>query len=242
MRAICPDKCFKRQFVCYSKGMMRHAALICILALTGSPALAGERPAPGIWTNTEDVYFAEEEGRATPEPVVLELRDGGEWRKLDAFGTPLGEWSTREIDGLSRGVSGVWSVRGSALRRARPFVCWVSIRKFADKADGGADWTFANNLPVFDQGGRIAVPGEGLAPAVTLRMRNVTWARGSRNKPSLVIYLHRDDPERAESYSWASPDATLIGINLRWVQASCSPAEDGARDGTDAGTDDKDSS
>ncbi len=69
------------------------------------------------------------------------------------------------------------------------------------------------------------MPGNGEAPDMTLRMRNVTWARGSRNTPSLVIYLHRDDPDRAETYSWASPDATLVGINARWAQASCSPKD-----------------
>ena len=27
---------------------------------------------------------------------------------------------------------------------------------------------------------------------------------------------------RAPGYAWASPDASRIGINLRWVQGSCS--------------------
>ncbi|MFN3865002.1 MAG: hypothetical protein ACK4RT_12055, partial [Erythrobacter sp.] len=70
------------------------------------------------------------------------------------------------------------------------------------------------------------IPGHGEAPDLSIRLRNVTWAKGSRNKPSLVLYVHKDDPERAESYSWASPDASLVGINLRWVQASCSRTGD----------------
>jgi hypothetical protein len=52
-------------------------------------------------------------------------------------------------------------------------------------------------------------------------MRNVVWAQGP-NRPSVVLYVHTpDDPDRAAAYSWADPDAKRIGINLRWMQASC---------------------
>jgi len=203
-----------------------RSSLIALAALAMAlPLAAQERPEEGIWTNTEDAYFAEEEGRATPDWVALEVDGDGRWRRIDAFGEPLGEWSEDAIEGLSRRGEDGWQVHGSELRRARPFSCWVSVRKFAGKPDGSEDWTFASGLETFDQGGRIRVPGDALAPDVTIRLRNVTWARGSRNKPSLVIYAHKDDPVRAESYSWTSPDASLIGLNLRWVQASCSPKE-----------------
>ena len=197
-------------------------------SLIAAPVAAGadDRLAPGIWTNTEDAYFAEEEGRARPEPVLIEIGDDGRWRAIDAFGAPQGEWQAGMIPGLSvrEGGSG-WQIAGSEIRRARPFTCWVSVRKFAAKPDGTPDWTFASGLASFDQGGRVAIPGDGAAPDVSIRLRNVTWARGSRNKPSLVLYVHKDDPERAESYSWASPDASLVGINLRWMQGSCSAAD-----------------
>ncbi|ANU06356.1 hypothetical protein [Paraurantiacibacter namhicola] len=211
--------------------LARPAALALMLAgaaATGAvPAAAQDSLPPGIWTNTEDQYFAEEEGREKPEWFALEVAQDGRWRSVDAFGEPSGdaggEWQEGPVPAVTARDGGGWQWRGSELRRARPFSCWISVRKFAGKPDGSADWTFAANLPVYDQGGRIFMDGAGIAPDVTLRMRNVTWARGSRNKPSLVIYMHRDDPDRAESYSWTSPDATLVGINLRWVQASCSP-------------------
>ncbi|MEE4154805.1 MAG: hypothetical protein V2I27_11650 [Erythrobacter sp.] len=187
-----------------------------------NPVLAAGNPPPGIWTNTEDAYFAQEEGRAQPEEIMIEVVADGRWRRIDAFGKPQGDWSDAEIEGLARreGGSG-WEIGGSELRRARAFSCWVSARKAADKPDGSADWTFAGGLATFDQGGRVFVDGRGEAPDVTFRLRNVTWAAGSRNSPSLVLYVHREDAERAESYSWASPDTDLIGINLRWVQGSC---------------------
>lgn len=194
------------------------------LALALSPPLlAQEVPEHGIWTNTEDAYFAEEEGRDIPEWISIEVSADKRWRRMDPFGHPLEEWQTGPIAGLAYSAENGWSLDGSELRKARVFSCWVSVRKFADKPDGSADWSFTRGLSTHDQGGRIAVSGNGEAPDVLIRLRNVTWAKGSSNKPSLVLYVHRNDPERAESYGWASPDASLIGINLRWVQASCSP-------------------
>lgn len=219
--------------------MLKPARILAAATLlTAAPALAQTPLPPGIWTNTEDVYFAEEEGRERSSEVMLEVAEDGRWRAIDAFGEAQGEWSDAPIAGLARrdGGSG-WQVSGSEIRKARRFSCWVSVRKFAGKPDGSADWSFTRGLASFDQGGRVFVPGNGEAPDVTFRLRNVTWPAGSRNRPSLVLYVHKDDPVRAESYSWASPDADLIGINLRWVQGSCGLAETGASAGTDAGLD-----
>ncbi|MFM7377541.1 MAG: hypothetical protein ACKO1O_05335 [Erythrobacter sp.] len=201
---------------------------LCVTLAAGPlPLAAQDRLPAGIWTNTEDAYFAEEEGRTRPEPLLIEVAADGRWRTIDPYAAPLGDWRSDPIPGLARreGGSG-WQVGGSEIRRARPFTCWVSVRKFAAKPDGSPDWTYAGNLATFDQGGRVLVPGKGEAPDLAIRLRNVTWAKGSRNKPSLVLYVHKDDPERAESYSWASPDASLVGINLRWMQGSCTRTGD----------------
>ena len=200
--------------------------LAAALAMGSVPAIANETLPTGIWTNTEDVYFAAEEDREQAEWVGIEVNEDGQWRLIDAFGEPSTDWSSDPITDLSAREEGGWQIGESELRRARPMSCWVSVRKFADKPDGNADWTFARGLQIFDQGGRVLVEGNGEAPDVTIRVRNVTWARSSRNKPSLVLYIHKQDPVRAESYSWASPDASLIGVNLRWVQASCSRVEE----------------
>ncbi|WP_336986720.1 hypothetical protein [Altererythrobacter aquiaggeris] len=190
--------------------------------------LSAQEPAslpPGIWTNTEDEYFAEEEGREKPEWIGLEIADDGRWRRVDALREAQGDWQESPVPEVSLRAGGGWNWRESEIRQAREWFCWVSVRKFAGKPDGSDDWTFQRNLANFDQGGRIFMPGNGEAPDVSIRLRDVTWAKGSRNKPSLVLYVHKDDPVRAESYSWAAPEATMIGINLRWVQASCSRTE-----------------
>lgn len=205
-----------------------HVSLAAIALASAAPAVAQESLPPGIWTNTEDSYFAEEEGRERRADIAIEVATDGRWRFIDAFGKAQGDWNSGPITGLSRREGGPgWQIEGSELRKARHFSCWVSARKFAAKPDGSADWTFTRGLETHDQGGRVFVPGNGEAPDVTFRLRNVTWAKGSRNRPSFVLYVHKADPVRAESYSWASPDAELIGINLRWVQGSCGLVEDG---------------
>jgi len=202
---------------------MLNAPLAIAALVLSAPAFAQSQLSPGIWSNTEDVYFAEAEGREKSANAMLEVSADGQWRRIDAFGEPQSEWSRDPVPGLAKREDGSgWQVGASEIRKARAFSCWVSTKKFADKEDGSAAWTFTRGLKTFDQGGRVFVPGNGEAPDVTFRLRNVTWAKGSRNRPSFVLYVHKDDPVRAESYSWASPDADLVGINLRWVQGSCS--------------------
>ena len=54
------------------------------------------------------------------------------------------------------------------------------------------------------------------------RMRTVYWPQPSTSRPSKVLYIHTaEDPERAVSYSWANIDASRVGVNLRWIQVSC---------------------
>lgn len=110
------------------------------------------------------------------------------------------------------------------LRRARAVSCWVAIRKDQPKQDGSEDWFFDNNVRIHDQGGRALVGGgETGTQQVMIRLRNVTWGKGSTNAPVLALYIHKaDNWDHAESYSWAAPDSARVGINLRWVQTGCS--------------------
>lgn len=192
---------------------------------------------PGIYTNEEQVYFEREAGR-TPPPwtgVRIEWRpDRSVAHPIDEFGTVIGPEvqvppyydqgptiAGSMIVGFTLPV-GYATIR---LNRARPFTCWVSVRRHADRANGEADWSFDRGLAIHDQGGRVLVQPDG-APPVIIRMRNVRWPPPSTNRPSLVLYVHRPEtPDVAESYSWADPDARMVGINLRWMQASCTRTE-----------------
>jgi hypothetical protein len=112
--------------------------------------------------------------------------------------------------------------RGLALLRARPWRCWAAVPKRAAKADGSADWWFKAGMPIHDRGGRLVVETDEPEPQrYVLRMRNVIFPEPP-NQPSLVLYVHAEDPVRALSYGWADPEARRLGINLRRIQASCS--------------------
>jgi len=103
-------------------------------------------------------------------------------------------------------------------RKARRFECWMT----AMQRDG--EWTFRRGLEIYDQGGTVWLETEEEAPQqVGIKMRNVRWPYGN-NRPSLVLYAYRPDEDRAVSYAWADPSAQRIGINLRWMQASCTLA------------------
>ena len=103
-------------------------------------------------------------------------------------------------------------------RKARRFECWMT----AMQRDG--EWTFRRGLEIYDQGGMVWLETEEEAPQqVGIKMRNVRWPYGN-NRPSLVLYAYRPDEDRAVSYAWADPSAQRIGINLRWMQASCTLA------------------
>jgi len=102
--------------------------------------------------------------------------------------------------------------------KARHFKCWVSPRK------KNGEYAFYNDIYLHDQGGRAWVEGPD-HERVGLKMRNVVWPMGN-NRPSFVLYAYQgDDEEKAVSYTWTSPDEPRIGINLRWMQASCTEGD-----------------
>jgi hypothetical protein len=192
-----------------------------MLALLLAAALA-----PGIYTNEDDHYFARERNDlAIPAWTGVEVAADGRWRRVDWHGKALTDWSAGDPPGLVQSDARISlnSTTGqpTTVRKGETFTCWISTLKAAKKPDGKEDWTFAANLVTHDAGGRVVSAVEG-APAVELRLRNVVWPPPATNRPSLVLYVHTpDQPNRAASYSWADPAAKLIGINLRWVQGSC---------------------
>lgn len=103
------------------------------------------------------------------------------------------------------------------LRRAREWSCWMAVPR-----EGKPDsWFSAFNLKLSDQGGEVWVKTDDPVPReIGYRLRQVQWPAGT-NQDALTLYVLKRG-ERAPGYAWASPDASRIGINLRWVQGSCS--------------------
>lgn len=110
------------------------------------------------------------------------------------------------------------------LRRARPFECWTAILRGASHGDSGQgmnDWDFRRGVKIHDQGGEAELMTDEDEPRrVRLKLRNVDWPYGT-NRSSLTLYVMEGDSDRAVSYAWNEADAERIGINLRWIQASC---------------------
>ena len=190
--------------------------------------LAAVPPSPPLlsstYTNEEEVYFDGEAKQKAAPWIGLKSDERGRLTYIDKFDRPITSLTIRSIDVAddNRVRLTLPDGRVTELRRARPVTCWGSVPKTKKRADGSEDWYFATGLKLHDQGGRVLFGGGDTgAPSVVLRMRNVVWPSGP-NKPSLVLYVHKPEtPDRAESYSWADPEAKRIGINLRWMQASC---------------------
>jgi hypothetical protein len=113
------------------------------------------------------------------------------------------------------------------LKRVRAFECWVAVLRGARHGDSGEglnDWLFIRNVLLHDQGGEAVVrTDETPARTLRLKLRRVEWPTGT-NRPSLTLYVHEGDAARAASYAWGEVDAERLGINLRWMQASCTHA------------------
>ncbi|MEL6691809.1 MAG: hypothetical protein AAFQ12_02090 [Pseudomonadota bacterium] len=147
----------------------------------------------------------------------------------DLFPRPDAEGALSVTMSLSEADYWVTAQRGDSsiearLRRARPFECWTAILRGASHGDSGEgmrDWDFRRGVKLHDQGGEAELVTDEETPRrVRLRLRNVDWPYGI-NRPSLTLYIMEGDSDRAVSYAWNEGNAERIGINLRWLQASC---------------------
>ena len=168
----------------------------------------------------------------------------------DADGTPLCPvWWTRDAaqfsatsdtecaegmdspDALALGEQQFWwTPRGASdaavkLHRARQFTCYADI----PGVGGGRDipYTRYDNLSLHDQGAEtwfVDKDGRNLG----LRLFNVDWPinnyDGYFTRDSLVIYVIEkldDGSTKEHGYAFTLPEANRIGINLKWLLASC---------------------
>ena len=123
-----------------------------------------------------------------------------------------------------------WTPRGTSasavkLHRARQFSCYADI----PGVGGGRDipYTRYDNLSLHDQGAEtwfVDEDGRNLG----LRLFNVDWPinnyDGYFTRDSLVIYVIEklaDGSTKEHGYAFTLPEANRIGINLKWLLASC---------------------
>lgn len=215
----------------------------------------GETPAELIHTfiidaETQSIRqsLAAPAGLLPPEPIDCQInwaRSSGQF-KGSASGEACPLIFSRPEEGgalnvtltLSENEFWVQSARGDALvearmRRARQFECWTAILRGADHGDSGEgmnDWDFQRGVKLHDQGGVAELMTDEETPRlIRLKLRDVDWPYGT-NRPSLTMYVHEGESDRAVSYTWTEAGAERIGINLRWIQASCTHTPDSVAD------------
>lgn len=194
--------------------------------------VVGEGAVFATMTFTPDLAAGVVRSTATNAPEGCQLA----WRRqagafIGAAEGPCGETGVRRLTVNGEFLRLDRQDGGPAfeMRRARAFSCWAAVLRGAehgDSGDGETDWWFTRDVALHDQGDVATLTTDEDPPRmIDLRMRRVEWPSGP-NRPSLSLYVHADQAERATSYAWGAYDATRIGMNLRWLQASCTHVPD----------------
>lgn len=101
------------------------------------------------------------------------------------------------------------------LLRVREFDCWAAVPGTAS-----ADLVPVRSLVLHDQGQVLPlVPPGGAEARYSIELAQLRY----QNQVAVLKFAvyERGKPE-AIAYSWAEPEATKIGINLRYMQSGCS--------------------
>ncbi len=103
------------------------------------------------------------------------------------------------------------------LQRSHDFACWAAVKD----ADSDEWSTSARGLTLHDQGGWAEITTNEAEPrTLRLELEQRVYS-GERRVEVLKIAVYGEDKKKSLAYSWADPDSTNIGMNLRWVQAGC---------------------
>lgn len=151
---------------------------------------------------------------SSPGCDIRWMRRANQFTGVSSAGSCGAKVETRFI--LSAGD--LWLGDDMRLQRAHQWTCWMATPR-----DGKPTGSFfAPGLKIWDQGGEVWIKTDDAAPReIGYRLRQVDWPAGT-NQNALTLYVLKKGESRAPGYAWVSPDATRIGINLRWVQGSCS--------------------
>ena len=106
------------------------------------------------------------------------------------------------------------------LRRADAFTGWAVLRADgSESAEPAPDSAFVmvRGLTLHDEGQRQRlVLADGTDTGLTVELAQLVYQ--ASQTAILKLALYRDGEDRAFAYTWADPDASRIGVNMRWVQ------------------------
>ncbi len=122
--------------------------------------------------------------------------------------------SDRAVDENGQWVFGNRQGIHHKLKRSRRFDCWAVLETAGMKSP-----VVARGLSLHDQGGAATITADG-APKYTIELEQRVY-RGERELEVLKLSFTEEGAERSLAYTWTEPTSTIIGLNLRWLQAGC---------------------
>lgn len=114
------------------------------------------------------------------------------------------------------------------LRRATNYKCWAAFKTKKKKPNGDYYWDFHQNIIIHNQGDIANFTTTDKQPKhYFIRLKETIFPAGGR--PDVFeMFIHetsesaKENYKEALSYTWTNSKADRLGINLRWMQASCS--------------------
>ncbi len=199
-----------------------------------TPALTGESGCRFVWSRSAGQFY----GEITKGRCVIESRRHPGEKRIIVSSRALSQNALHMDEGGFRedGTPAFGRKDGipHQLARARAFSCWFAVHPEAGTApatelanrsneeEQEADWTMARFAPVYDRGGSVDLPKPSDAvPRYSVILRQTEFPVGRFNDV-LELFVHQEGVERAVAYAWTEPDAERIGIQLRYLQGSCS--------------------
>ena len=130
-------------------------------------------------------------------------------------------------DSKGKTIFGRQDQRYYQLSRARRFTCWTAFKTEQFKENKEPFWDFHPNISLHSQGDIAEFSTSDSQPKhYFIRLKETTFPSGKR--PDVFeIFIHekndeaKTDYKQALAYTWANIETTRLGINLRWMQASC---------------------
>ncbi len=183
---------------------------LVLLRLSGIVPDGGTDPATClyVWRRSAAEFHARRAGACGPGlPGELKLSDGQLW----VYPGPDSEIAANNP---------------FVLHRTRPFQCYVDI----PGVGGGRDEPYEryDGIRLHDRGGSHWFDTrESPSRRLGVTLYVVDWPinnyEGIFTRDSLVIYVSEqvDGERREHGYAFTEPDATRIGVNLKWLLATC---------------------
>ncbi len=116
------------------------------------------------------------------------------------------------------------------LTRAKRFNCWAAFKTNKLKENGEPYWDFFSGLSLHNQGDIAKfTTTDSESKHYFIRLKETIFPSG--NRPDVFeVFVHEDTElarkqyKQALAYTWTNADAKRLGLNLRWMQTSCSLA------------------